>query len=100
MKKGQTKRGFDYRKFKDANGVACSIQISSAVRKDCLIWFGADKIGLQEFVAFRQPSAWKEVKLEQTIDRHHIANNRMHLTQTQVKKLLPILEKFVKTGEI
>jgi len=27
-------------------------------------------------------------------------NNRMHLTQDQVKELLPILQRFVETGEI
>lgn len=27
-------------------------------------------------------------------------NIRMHLTQKQVKKIIPILQKFVETGEI
>ena len=30
----------------------------------------------------------------------YIANTRMHLTQSQVKQIMPILQKFVETGEI
>lgn len=94
----KTKRGFSYQEFEDYNGVACEIKKSSVAGDDC-IWFGAKEIGLKEFVAYRKPP-WKEVELEQTERHHHIANNSMHLSREQVKELLPILHKFVETGEI
>lgn len=93
-----TERGFAFVKFNDMNGVACKIQKSSIATDDA-IWFGAEKIGLQEFVAFRQP-AWQEVELEQNERHHYIANNSMHLSRDQLRELLPILQRFVETGEV
>ena len=101
MKVKKNKRGFGYIEFKDQHGTECSIQKSSIATEQC-IWFGADKIGLQEFVAYRYPSAWVErtdVDVH-TMEHHFVANNRMHLTRKQVAKLLPILQKFVDTGEL
>lgn len=93
----KTQRGFGYREFHDANGVDCSIQESSAIQDEALIWFGADDIGLKHFVAGR---GWKDVELTDTMQEHYIANTRMHLTQSQVAELIPILQKFVDTGEV
>ena len=101
MKKTKTQRGFSLVEFKDENGIECNIQKSSLATKDC-IWFGAKNIGLKEFVAHRQPEAWvnrDEVDIC-SMEHHFVANNRMHLSKTQVKKLIPILQKFVETGEI
>lgn len=97
----KTERGFAFLNFKDKNGVECSIQQSSLATDEC-IWFGADKIGLKEFVAHRQPNAWEDKPEvdENSISHHFIANNRMHLTRKQVAKLLPILQKFVDTGNL
>lgn len=92
-----TPRGFSYVQFKDLNGVECTIQESSLALEDA-IWIGANKIGLKEFVANRQPSAWQDVALEQTYEHHYIANNRMHLTRDQVAALIPVLQRFVDTG--
>lgn len=92
MEKDKTHRGFDIYEFKDLNRVECSLQKSSLATEDA-IWLGANEIGLQEF---RAGEGWKEVNLP----NQHVANNRMHLTQEQVAKLLPILTKFVETGEI
>ena len=94
MKKTQTQRGFDYYNFVDANGVKCSIQKSSAAED--LIWLGADKIGLKAFHP-NTDEPWRDVDLG---GQDHVANNRMHLNQEQIEKLLPILKKFVETGEI
>jgi hypothetical protein len=99
MKITKTKRGFKKGEFLDFNGVKCSIQMSSIATDDC-IWFGAKEIGLQEFVAFRKPSAWKDVELKESEGHHYIANNRMHLSRKQVKKLIPILQKFVDTRSL
>lgn len=96
MKKQYTERGFGIYNFKDKYKVECSIQKSSAASEDC-IWLGANDIGLKHFKAYE---GWKDVDLINTIEEHYVANNRMHLTRKQVEKLLPILEKFVKTGEI
>jgi len=100
MKALKTERGFRYIKFKDKNGIECSIQKSSSIEDS--IWLGANKIGLKEFVAYRTPDAWQDrTEFDNgTLEHSFIANNRMHLTVKQVKKLLPILEAFVKTGEI
>ena len=96
LKKQFTGRGFPFFRFTEDNGVKCSIQKSSAAEDD-YIWLGADEIGLKHFKA---NEGWKDVPLTDTIPEHYTANNRMHLTREQVKQLLPILTRFVKTGEI
>lgn len=93
----KTARGFNYVDFKDANGTICNIQESSAVRGEYLIWFGAENIGLKHFKAHE---GWTDVELINTMEEHYVANNRTHLTQSQVAELLPILEEFVKTGKV
>jgi hypothetical protein len=97
MEKTTTCRGFGLIEFKDRNGVECTIQESSECYKEGLIWFGAKDIGLQHFKAYE---GWKDVELVNTIQEHYVANNRMHLTQSQVKELLPVLKRFAKTGSL
>jgi len=101
MKEDTTERGFSYVKFKDEYGNDCSLQKSSSAMQDC-VWLGCDKLGVKEFVAFRQPSAWRDMtELDEfSYEKHYVGNNRMHLTREQVKELLPHLQKFVETGEI
>lgn len=96
MRKRKTARGFSSIEFKDVYDVKCSIQESSSGIKAC-IWIGADDIGLKEFKA---GEGWKDIEFEQSVSHHFIANNRMHLSQKEVKKLIPILQKFVDTGSI
>ena len=97
----KTNRGFAIVQFQDFNDTECSLQKSSIATEDC-IWFGANKIGVREFVAFRQPDAWTDRPEfdEHTTEHHFVANNRMHLTRQQVSELLPMLNKFVETGEL
>lgn len=93
-----TERGFAFITFDDFNGVECTLQKSSIATEDC-IWFGAREIGLKRFVPLG--GGWKDVELEN--DPHgvtHVANNRMHLSREQVAALLPVLQRFVETGEI
>lgn len=85
MKRTTTHRGFAYNEFEDVSGTKCSLQKSSSVCED-RIWLGANEIGLQEFVAYRDP-AWQRVELENTQRHHYIANNRMHLNRRQSKTL-------------
>jgi hypothetical protein len=94
----KTKRGFSISNFKDNRNNECSIQKSSNAEKEC-IWLGADKINLQEFKAGQGWTHRSEVD-EFSMDHHFVANNRMELTRKQVAKLLPILHKFVETGDL
>lgn len=96
MKK--TKRGFKYIEFKDRLGNECIVQKSSLATEDA-IWLGAKELIVQEFMAFRQP-AWKVLDFEHTMQHHFVGNERMELNRKQVKKLIPILQKFVDTGDL
>lgn len=96
LEKKYTGRGFSIYEFIDRYGVECSVQKSSLAFEDC-IWLGANKIGLKEFKAGH---GWTAVQLEDTLEHHFNANTRMHLTRQQVADLLPILKRFVETGEI
>ena len=62
-------RGFSGVSFKDYYGSVCSLQESS-LATEIAVWFGVDK------------------------DFEGKKSSRMHLTQKQVKKLLPYLIKF------
>lgn len=98
MKKEKTNRGFSMIYFRDRMGTECSIQKSSLACTDA-IWLGANKLGVKEFKA---GEGWKDRDdLEKSeIDHHFVGNNRMELTRKQVKKLLPILQRFVETGDL
>lgn len=102
MKLLHTNRGFAYYEFSEYDGNTCNIQKSSLANEDC-IWLGSKKIGLKGFIPNGNPS-WREISDEQIQEKFGfksiIGNNRMHLSREQVKKLLPILQKFVDTGEI
>ena len=92
IKKGKTNRGFEYCKFLDRYDVPCSIQKSSLATEDA-IWFGCDDANPRILV---EGTGWQNVNLSEDI----LINTRMHLTRDNVKQLLPILIKFVETGEI
>lgn len=98
MKTTKTARGFALGKFKDANGIPCSIQVSSAIRDERLLWLGTDL----NSITIGYP--WKEVPLDEVKQKFGakeiLVNDRMHLTQTQVKELLPLLIHFAETGEL
>ena len=100
MTKNKTARGFVFYEFQDSNENKCNIQKSSRATED-YIWLGATETGLKGFIPC---DGWKDVSDEQIKNKFGfdsiITNNRMHLSREQVKKLLPILNKFVKTGEI
>lgn len=81
MNRKVTLRGFTRYDFTDLYGAECSIQKSSLATEDA-IWFGVD---------------------EPPPDTDHAKSGcwgRMHLTQDQVAELLPLLQKFVDTGEL
>ena len=98
-----TPRGFCYYEFTDLGGNLCNIQKSSSAMEDC-IWFGSKNIGIQGFVPCGIPESWRDITDDQIKEKFGVqdivANNRMHLNREQVAQLLPILQKFVDTGEI
>jgi hypothetical protein len=92
MIKSNTERGFAVIDFEDRYDQSCSIQKSSLATEDA-IWFGvndADPKILVPNVGWTKYPIPEEVSL----------STRMHLTQDQVKELLPILQHFVDTGEL
>lgn len=93
-----TGRGFAYVEFDDLNGTACNIQKSSLATDDA-IWIGAKEIGLKKFTPW---VGWEDqdTRGDPPYGVSFVANNRMHLTREQVAELLPILERFVLTGEV
>jgi len=99
IKVRKTERGFGIGNFKDANGESCSIQVSSAMQEEYLLWLGCDEIGLKRF---EPGKGWIDVHLEQNhpYGVTHNANTRMHLTQTMVRDLLPLLRNFAATGRL
>ena len=98
MKNTPSNRGFDRYEFTDGNGVDCSLQKSSVATED-MVWLGCNEIGLKVFI----PGAgWTDIVLPNN-DLNgpmFIANIRMHLTQEQVAKLIPLLQRFTQTGDL
>lgn len=74
-----TERGFQRGEFLDRYGSKCSIQKSSLATEDCL-WLGCDEI---VHAAGSEPH-----------------NGRIHLTQEMAAELIPLLQRFVETGEL
>jgi hypothetical protein len=103
----ETQRGFKNGKFKDYGGEQCSIQKSSLATQDA-IWLGIDnanpqimssdaiRMGLKKRTFTEADNGWTPYEIPKEV----MLSTRMHLTQKQVKTLLPVLQKFVKTGEI
>ncbi len=98
LKVNKTNRGFEIAKFKDEYGVDCSLQKSSWMEKDA-IWLGVDDLQ-PKILAYKInggiPNGWVDYKISEDVEFH----NRMHLTRDMVAQLLPLLQKFVKTGDL
>ena len=107
LKLKKTERGFGFIEFKDKYNIQCSIQKSSLATEDA-IWFGVDdaeprimssdaiRLGLKKREYSENDNGWCGYNLPDEV----LINTRMHLTQKQVKELLPILQNFVETGEL
>lgn len=115
IKQGKTVRGFANIEFIDLYGSQCSIQKSSLATEDA-IWFGCDDPNPQILakdankhnmnieskdvnkhdIKCDQNTGWVKYPIPEEV----LINTRMHLTRDQVKDILPILQKFVDTGEI
>lgn len=90
----RNQRGFENGKFKDSYNNECSIQKSSAAMDD-FIWLGIDK---PKLTVFENENMGKYI--ETVLPKTWMVYSRMHLSREQVAELLPILQKFVDTGEL
>ena len=103
MKKSKPQRGFPIINFKDRYNKDCSIQKSSLATEDT-IWFGVDdpdpiimaSDAIKMGIPTKEVTGWVKYYFPPQVSIH----TRMHLNRKQVAKLLPILSKFVDTGEI
>jgi len=87
----KTERGFGIVEFEDNNGNVCNIQDSSLATVSA-IWLGL-KNADPKFLA--KGKGWTPYPIHKDV----LFNTRMHLTQKQVKELLPILTYFAETGD-
>lgn len=88
-------RGFLVGDFKDNYGRNCSIQESSASvgSEGGYLWLGMSEPVL---IADLRNGPGKPYQLPENVD----VFSRMHLSQTKVKELLPILQYFAEHGEL
>lgn len=91
MRLKSTKRGFRRGEFKDRNGEKCSIQESSEI-SDGYLWLGVNDPNPKIFPG--DNTGWHPYPLPPNVQ----CSTRMHLDRKTVKKLLPLLQHFVKTG--
>ena len=97
MKKLKTVRGFDIYKFPDLYGAMCSLQKSSLATDDA-IWLGVDDAD-PKILASQTPkggTGWVKYRIPDNV----LLTTRMYLNRKQVAALLPVLQKFVDTGDI
>jgi hypothetical protein len=97
MEKKFTNRGFGKIEFNDCYDNKCKIQKSSIATVDA-IWFGIEnpKVMMLASKLREDLTGWVDFPMPKDVSIHSC----MHLTQDQVKELLPILQKFAETGEI
>lgn len=97
FKKGVTHRGFGLIEFNDLYGVECSVQKSS-LATDNAIWIGVDDANPQIMASKLREggTGWVKYPIPEDVS----LNTRMHLSQEQVRALLPILTTFAETGEL
>lgn len=92
MNETKTERGFALIKFVDLYGAECSLQKSSLATEDA-IWFGCDAANPRLLVSGQ---GWQPIAMPVG----YLADTRMHLSQDQVRELLPYLQRFIDTGEL
>lgn len=103
MELKRTERGFNLIEFKDTYEKECWIQKSSIASYDA-IWFGICK-NEAKILASKAKDYGIETKetcgwVDYPIPKDVLLTTTMHLSREQVKELIPILQKFVDTGDI
>lgn len=99
----QTHRGFNLITFIDRYNHECNVQESS-LASESAIWLGLESASPQimasqakEFgIETEATVGWIPYPIPDAV----LLNTRMHLTQEQVQKLLPILQHFAETGNL
>ncbi len=103
MKIGKNQRGFATSEFSDRYDVKCSIQKSSLAFEDC-IWLGVDeadpKIMASDALKLGIKTDARVGWIPYPVPDQVLINTRMHLTREQVAELIPVLQRFVDTGEL
>lgn len=103
MEINKTPRGFSVGKFTDFYGHQCSLQKSSLATEDC-IWLGIDdacpQIMASQAAQFGIKTDQKTGWIAYPIPADVHLSTRMHLSREQVAMLLPVMQKFVETGDI
>jgi len=94
MKLVKNQRDFEYGNFTDLYGEKCSIQ-KSGLATDDAIWLGIDN---PKLIVYENEQKGKYLATE--MPNNFSVHSRMHLNREQVAELLPILQKFVETGEL
>ncbi len=101
IEKTTTNRGFIKLTFNDRGGEKCSLQESSSGTAILLGIENADpQIMASDAKRLGIKTEEKTGFIKYSIPKEVVMSTRMHLTVEQVKALLPILENFVKTGEL
>lgn len=93
MNLSATQRGFLRGEFVDRYGVKCSIQESSLATERC-IWLGVNDPNPKIFPG--NNTGWHDYELPENV----MCTTRMHLTQKMAAELIPLLQRFVETGEL
>lgn len=105
MEKSVTDRGFTIYNFTDCYGSSCSLQESSVADYEA-VWLGipfpmvrimaADALKLNRLPLGHPVEGWVDYILPDAVSIH----SRMHLNREQAAQLIPLLQKFVDTGEL
>ncbi|MDL2306607.1 hypothetical protein LJC48_01070 [Desulfovibrio sp. OttesenSCG-928-C06] len=92
-----TDRGFPLIKFRDLADTDCSLQQSSMVGEEA-IWLGTHEPEARVPASQVMPGGcgWVRYPLPKEV----FISTRMHLTRSQVRELLPLLERFAKHGTL
>lgn len=96
-------RGFAMAEFTDRYDHKCYIKKSSLATEDC-IWLGLENANPMVMASDAAKVGVKTTELvgwvPYPIPDEVLLYTTMHLTQEQVAALIPVLQRFVETGEI
>jgi hypothetical protein len=95
--RSKTERGFNLIQFEDTNNELCSLQESSSAFEP-KIWLGITdpEPKIESYKIQEGGTGWSKVPMHPDV----MISGRMHLNKEQVKFLLPILQRFIDTGEL
>lgn len=97
-------RGHVGYRFHDCYGEKCSVQESSLLYDEGALWIGIDdarpvilaSVAAAHGVQTDKNEGWVPYPIPAAVLLH----TRMHLTQSQVRELLPMLQHFAEHGEL